>query len=247
MTTLEHLSAEGEKLAAEPCHPESAEAGGRYALLMMLAAFGYVIADVAADGLTVEYAKAEPLAIRGKTQTTAYFVRTIGKASVTTFIGVCMNSKLYNGTFSWGLQFPAVCGCLSIPASMMVPISLVYVHEPTDKIAKTMREYISSCWQLLCGRAFFTIIMYQVCSTVVGGITTTAGGLVKEQWAGVQNFQNQVFSLVGDIVFASGLALVQKKLLNVSWRLIIIITIIALNVFDCTLSTLTIFDIVRNQ
>ena len=52
--------------------------GGEYALLMMLAALGYVVADVAADGLTVMYARKEPLHKRGTTQTTVYLTRTVG-------------------------------------------------------------------------------------------------------------------------------------------------------------------------
>ena len=34
---------------------------GKFAVMMCLAALGYVIADVAADGLTVEFARREPV------------------------------------------------------------------------------------------------------------------------------------------------------------------------------------------
>ena len=44
--------AKGGKEVAPACNPEAAHAGGLYALLMCLAALGYIIADVAADGLT---------------------------------------------------------------------------------------------------------------------------------------------------------------------------------------------------
>ena len=66
-------------VAAEPCNADAAKAGGPYALLMMLAALGYVVADVAADGLTVQLARLEPLESRGRTQTTAYLTRTCGQ------------------------------------------------------------------------------------------------------------------------------------------------------------------------
>jgi hypothetical protein len=55
--------------------------GGKYAMLMCLAAFGYVIADVAADGLTVQYARREPLEQRGSTQASIYLIRTVGSVS----------------------------------------------------------------------------------------------------------------------------------------------------------------------
>ena len=57
------------------CNVDAQELGGSFALLMMVAATGYVIADVAADGLTVELARREPVSRRGRTQTTACLQR----------------------------------------------------------------------------------------------------------------------------------------------------------------------------
>lgn len=66
---------DGSTAAAAPCNADAARAGGKYSLLMMLAAVGYVVADVAADGLTVQYARREPIASRGRTQSMAYLTR----------------------------------------------------------------------------------------------------------------------------------------------------------------------------
>merc|ERR1719199_1126531 len=84
---------DGSLAAAEPCNAAAAKQGGRYAMVMMLAALGYVIADVAADGLTVEYARREPVSRRGRTQTTAYLTRTLGSVSSILLVGFGMNSK----------------------------------------------------------------------------------------------------------------------------------------------------------
>jgi len=240
---------DGSEHVADPCHPDSAKAGGKYAMLMMLAALGYVIADVAADGLTTEYAKAEPLATRGSTQSTAYLTRTIGQACSVLFVGLCMNGKLYNGSFSWSLSFPTICGAFAIPAALMVPISAWFVVEPRSREGKSLSlgEYLAMCWELLKSRACFFIIIYTFFTPVVSNITTTAAAQVKKEWAGVQNFQNQMFTLVGCLLFASGLLLVKKKFLHASWRKMIAITMITLQVVDSFFSTLTIFDVVRNQ
>ncbi|KAE9071434.1 hypothetical protein PF005_g26200 [Phytophthora fragariae] len=48
--------------------------GSKFIVLMMLAAIGYVGADVAADAMMVEVAQREPEASRGYTQTTIYMV-----------------------------------------------------------------------------------------------------------------------------------------------------------------------------
>ena len=41
------------------CNSQAPLAGGPFALAMMVAAFGYCVSDVAADGLTVQLAKKE--------------------------------------------------------------------------------------------------------------------------------------------------------------------------------------------
>ena len=56
---------DGSHGAAKPCNAHAAKEGGAFALLMMCAALGYVVADVAADGLTVQYARREPQKERG--------------------------------------------------------------------------------------------------------------------------------------------------------------------------------------
>jgi hypothetical protein len=95
--------------AAEPCNSDAAKAGGAYALLMMLAALGYVVADVAADGLTVQLARLEPLESRGRTQTTAYLTRTCGQVCASVLVGFGMNGYEYNGSFELSLSFNQVC------------------------------------------------------------------------------------------------------------------------------------------
>lgn len=49
------------------------------------------------------------------------------------------------------------------------------------------------------------------------------------------------------MLFAGGLGLVKKWFLNTSWRLLLSVTMVMLQLIDSVLSTLTIFDIVRNQ
>jgi len=235
--------------AAEPCNADAAKSGGKYAMLLMLSCLGYVIADVAADGLTTEYAKQEPIERRGKTQTTAYLTRTLGGVGSTIFVGLCMNGHEYNGSFSWTLSFETIALVFAVPAALMVPISAMFVKEPRDPAKKLPngKEYLTMCWDLLKSKATFYIIMYCFLSSAIGGISTPAGGYVKTYWAKVENLQNQCFSLVGLLLFAGGLAIVKKYLLNTSWRMILGVTIVILQFVDSIFSTLTIFNVVRNQ
>ena len=119
----------GKHSAAVPCNRHAQHEGGKFALLMAFAALGYVIADVAADGLTVEFARREPMATRGQTQTTAYLMRTCGQAAATLLVGFGMNGKQYSGTFNHALSFSSICAILAVPSALMVPISWTLVPE----------------------------------------------------------------------------------------------------------------------
>ena len=125
-----HSNVTGEALTSQPpCNEHAETQGGRYALMMMAAALGYVVADVAADGLTVEFARREVAERRGRTQTTAYMVRTIGVITASLLVGLGMNGAEYNGSFKSGLSFNAICGILAVPAALMVPISWFFVQD----------------------------------------------------------------------------------------------------------------------
>jgi len=233
--------------AAKPCNPDAKHQGGKFAILMAFAALGYVIADVAADGLTVEFARREPMASRGRTQTTAYLVRTCGQAAATLLVGFGMNGKQYSGTFDHALSFSAICGILAVPSSLMVAVSWLFVPETPQPKAISAGAYFAMCADLLRSKAFFYVLMYQFLTGVLSSIHTTAGGLVKNYWAGVKNLQNSIFSLVGNCLFVLGLSLVRARGLHVSWRVMLGVTTVFINCVDMPFVFLTVFDVVRNQ
>ena len=106
-------------------------------------------------------------------------------------VGIGMNRKEYNGSFDWGLTFSQVMLVLAVPAGLMVPISW-YGIEETPKPAVGLGPYLKLCGKLLQRKAFFYVMLFQFLSNLIASITTTAGDLVKNYWAGVQNLQNQV-------------------------------------------------------
>lgn len=231
------------------CNEEARWAGGEFACLMCLAALGYVVADVAADGLMVEFAQREPQEKRGTTQTTIYLVRTIGSIVATAVVGIGMNGKEYNGTFDFTLRFNQVMLIFASPAGLMIPVSWFLVKDTPVQQGqrRSLRQYLRQAWALMTHKAVFMVVMWNFWEAVIGRINTTASGLVKSEWAGVKNFQNQLFSLVSLMVFSYGLHIVKKHLLHCSWRKMLLGTGIFLNVMDATLALLTTYDIVRNQ
>ena len=129
----------------------------------------------------------------------------------------------------------------------MVPLSWMAIEEEKVLTRDSLRGYLRMSWGLLRSRAFFFVVLYQFLTPVISDVSTTAGGLVKNYWAGVQNLQNQIFSLVGLGLFAAGLALVRAKFLNKSWRMMLLVTTLFLNLVDMPFVFLTVFNFVRNQ
>lgn len=232
---------------AVPCNPDAPEYGGTYTFLMMSAALGYVIADVAADGMTVQYARREPLESRGNIQTTAYLTRTIGGICAQFLVGFGMNGREYLGNFDSSLTFNQVCGILAIPCVIMVPLSWFGIVEERATTHQSFKSYISQVWNLLKSKAMFYVLIYTFMQPVIGNISTTAAGNVKSEWAKVGNLENSMFSLLGSMLFAIGLWLTKKYFLNASWRMMLAVTTIGLNLLDMPFSYFTIYNVIRNQ
>ena len=166
-------------VTATPCSESSAKQGGPIALLMSMAVSGYVLADVAADGLTATFARREPRSSRGRTQAGVYFCRTLGKICAGVLVGFGMNSYEYNGTFATGLSFNAICAIFSLFAAVMVPVSWMCVDEPVQTKPYTIRAYWSVTHRLLSSRAMYFVVLHAFASTMIAHVSTTAGPLVK--------------------------------------------------------------------
>ena len=223
------------------------DASGKFSSLMALAAVGYIMADVAADGLTVELAKREPSTVRGTTQSNVYLARTVGSIVAALLVGFGMNGKAYNGTMSSSLSFTNICGILACVSVPMVPISWYFVQEPRKPACVSVRSYVHDCYSMLQSKGMFYIALYSFAHGSLGDINTTAAGNVAKYWAQVRNMQAALFGIVGAGIFAAGLWIVKTYLLHVCWRRIIAGTTVLLVAVDAIFTYCTIYDVLRNQ
>lgn len=213
-------------LEQPPCNPAAADSGGVPSLLMMAAAVGYVIADVAADGLTVQYARAEPVERRGYTQSTAYMVRACGQIAAYALVGLGMNGPEYLGSFRSGLSFNQVCLVFAVCSGMMVPIAGIFVEEPRLLESASLREYWRATWEMLESKAFFFVVLWQFFNPMIQYVATTAGSYVQRYWAGVESLQSNLFNIIGYVLFTLVLGVVRDRFLNASWRKMLALTTI---------------------
>ena len=47
---------------------------------------------------------------------------------------------------------------------------------------RTVAQYGRQVWELLRGRAMLCVVLFQFLTPIIGGISTTAGGEVKQYW-----------------------------------------------------------------
>uniref|UniRef100_K3X921 Major facilitator superfamily (MFS) profile domain-containing protein n=1 Tax=Globisporangium ultimum (strain ATCC 200006 / CBS 805.95 / DAOM BR144) TaxID=431595 RepID=K3X921_GLOUD len=222
------------------------DAAGQYVVPMMLAAFGYLIAEVAADAMVVEHAQREPLATRGQIQAAIHSVRMGFNAIGGLVVAVAFNGVQYGGHFDFSLTFPQMMLILGIFCLPLIPITWVFLHE--DKVAEVrFSVYIRRFWEVIQQRAVYQIAAYKFFSGVFNNFNIVSSSNIKFHWVHATPFNSSIMVIVGTLVYAVTLGLTGKFGLQWNWRVSIATTVILGVIIDGFMTMLTTWDIIRNQ
>ncbi|KAJ0398691.1 hypothetical protein P43SY_006269 [Pythium insidiosum] len=220
--------------------------GSKFIILMMLAAVGYVGADVAADGVVVELAQREPESVRGTTQTTIYMVRTIFQTVSNILTGFAFNGRDYGGDFGYSLSFPQLMLILAIFCVPIVPITWFFIKEQKNP-GVVVSEYMGEFWELLQQRAMYQVIAYKFFSGIFENFSVTCAYPIQELWAKATPLNDKIFTIVGNAVFATTLFVTGKYGLQWNWRSMHAITLVLVIIIDIFVVYLTTWDHLRSQ
>ncbi len=220
--------------------------GGKYVLVMMFSAFGYLMSDVCADGVVVELAQREPVSIRGRTQTWIYGTRTAFNIIGQLITGFAFNGEEYGGDFGFSLSFPTLMLILAFVMAPIVPITWFFIKEEKHAAAN-FGEYMGELWRVIQSRAVYQVIFYNFFGGVFASISYTAASPVQRYMVNVTPINNVVSGIIGTFAFLLGITLTGKFGLHWNWRVMIVITGIIVIALDALTSFLTIWDVVRNQ
>ncbi|KAJ0390121.1 hypothetical protein ATCC90586_010671 [Pythium insidiosum] len=119
----EYMRLKAEKITPDMVNESAKDQGGKFIILMMFAAFGYIQAAVASDAVVCEFAQREPEAVRGTTQTAIYTARTIFVIMSKVLSGFFFNGKEYGGKFDFTLSFQQLMMVLAIAVVPIIPIT----------------------------------------------------------------------------------------------------------------------------
>ncbi|KAG7389429.1 hypothetical protein PHYBOEH_007445 [Phytophthora boehmeriae] len=227
---------------------QAPNSGSLYILLMMLASFGYMIADVAADGLVVEFSQRESEQVRGSVLSTIYLVRSVAMIAAVLLVGFGMNGEDYGGTFAWTLSMSHLMLIFALMSLTAIPAALWMIQEPPigNSVPK-FHEYMSSLWVLLQNGAVVQILAYRFFSGIFAGFTITSGDPIQRYWAHVHPLNESIFAVIGLVVFSSALYMMKKIGLGWNWRKVIAWTTVSVIAVDAVVGMLTTWDVVRSQ
>ncbi|GAB9476003.1 Folate-biopterin transporter [Globisporangium polare] len=220
--------------------------GNKYVLLMMFSAFGYLMADVCADGVVVELAQREPEAVRGSTQTAIYGTRTALNVVGSLLTGFAFDGKQYGGDFSWSMSFPALMVVLTVCLAPVIPMTWFFIKE-TKKERVVFSEYIKELWDFMQQRAVYQVIFYNFFSGIFANFSYTVGSPIQRYMVHVTPINNALSSVLGNFVFMIGIFVCGKWGLHWNWRWVIVITGIMVIVVDMAVTLIVVWDIFRNQ
>ncbi|KDO28388.1 hypothetical protein SPRG_06626 [Saprolegnia parasitica CBS 223.65] len=202
-------------------------------LLSCACSFGYILADVAADAMVVQYAQREPIAIRGRLQSMIYATRFASSLVPNVVTGFCMNSFEYGGDFSWSLSPNYVYATLLLPCAVALYCTLfLIVDERAEK--PYLRDYVGRLWELIQLRVVWQICIFRFCNNVFFNFDATVVPLITSTWAGVEPLAIGVFSILNALFTAVCIYACGKWGLHWNWRVAIALSTIAIVVIDAT-------------
>ncbi|EGZ24668.1 hypothetical protein PHYSODRAFT_485256 [Phytophthora sojae] len=226
---------------------DAAKDGSIYVIPMMGSAFGYLMADVCADGIVVELAQREPLEVRGRTQTVIYTTRFVFNILALILVAFCFNGEDYGGDFDFSLTFPILMLIVAVALVPIVPVTWFFIYEekrPGDH--KSFKHYMCELWDVVQTRAVYQYIAYQFFSGIFASFTYVSSFPIQTTWANVTPVEDKIAGFVSTGVFAASVWFAGNHGRDWDWRRTTVVTMIANVSLDAVCKLLTIWNVERS-
>ncbi|CAI5720409.1 hypothetical protein KXD40_009253 [Peronospora effusa] len=225
---------------------KAASQAAKYVMLMCFAAAGYVLADVCADSIVVEFAQREPLESRGKTQSAIYTVRTVFVIIGQLLTGFCFNGEKYGGDFDFSLTFSQLMIILAVLLVPVLPMTWFFIKEEKKPHVNFML-YIRELWELIQKRVVYQVILFTFFHGMFSQISYTASSPVQSYLVGVTPINDTISNILGNILIVAGIMITSKWGLRWNWRWMIVFTGALVTTADGITTFITIWDVFRSQ
>jgi hypothetical protein len=218
-----------------------------YIVPMMGSVFGYLMADVCADGMVVELAQREPLEIRGRTQTVIYTTRYLANILASILVAFCFNGEEYGGDFDFSLSFPMLMLIVAIVLVPMVPLTWFFIfEEKSAQYHKSFKHYMCELWDIVQTRAVYQYIAYQFFSGILAMFTWVSSYPIQTNWVNVSPLAEKISGFCTTAAFALSVWFAGNYGRDWDWRRTTVATMFANVALDAVVKLLTIWDVTRS-
>ncbi|GAB9464424.1 Folate-biopterin transporter [Globisporangium polare] len=227
-------------------NPHAPLAGARYLVEIMLVCIGYVISDVACDGIMVELAQHEHIEVRGTAQSMIYMVRYGANLAASVVAALCFNGAEYGGSFSWTVPYHIVffaCGVITTLGCISTVFFLSEEPFPPDMLKHPWREM----WRIFKQRAIWQLMAFHFLNSFLSNFSFSGMASIQEYWAGVVPLNNSISTCVSTFLFVGATWIMRTYYLNSSWRALMLACSLFTSVVNYGVNMAVTFDVERNQ
>lgn len=227
-------------------NPHAPEAGARYLIEIMLVCIGYVIADVACDGIMVELAQHEHIEVRGTAQSTIYIVRYSANLFAGIASALCFNGAEYGGSFSWSVPYHIVfftCGLFTTLGC----IATIFLLDEEPFSSDILQRPFQEMWRILKQRAIWQLMTFHFLNSFLSNFGFSGMASIQEYWAGIAPLNSNIASCVSTFLFVAATWLMRTYFLNASWRKFMLVCSVFTSAVNFGVNMAVTFDVERNQ
>ncbi|GLD97124.1 hypothetical protein PINS_up005807 [Pythium insidiosum] len=227
-------------------NPDAAAQSPSYVIPLMLASIGYLLADVACDGLMVEYAHRESASTRGGALTMVYGARFCAELCGTLAIALGLNSRDYGGTFSFALPLRFLFAGLAGVGVLAVIATRCHIRDQRV-VAEPLRMRLRGVGRIIRHSATWQITLYGFLQFFTLAFDVSPSNTILFVWLKTPPLTKSLFYCVNSAIYASATFAMRNYLLHLNWRHIVCVSVICGISVGLPTALVTVFDVLRDR
>lgn len=228
---------------------DAASAGGKYVGLFVMVTLGYVVADVAADGMMVEFVHLQPDAMsRTRIVTTVSSVRFLAQFVVMFFAAFMCSSDSYGGSFAWGASVNGMMVLAVLMSAAALGATWFFLAEDTVVQGVPILDAPRALWGLAKQRVVLQLVVYAFVTRICFTYYASTSKAIYEYWAPATALTVSVFASLHAACTAGAAMLLQlvSWLQEMSWRRVVSLAVVASVLITLIIALFTVFNVVRS-
>ncbi|KAJ0396982.1 hypothetical protein ATCC90586_008999 [Pythium insidiosum] len=225
---------------------DAPSAGARYLVELMAVCLGYVITDVACDGIMVELAQHEFIEVRGNVQSTIYIIRFTGNLVGGIVAAFFFNGIEYGGTFDWSIHYETIffaCAVLTLFSCVCTVFFLIEEQYFAEQDVHPFWEM----WRIVKQRAIWQMMAFHFLNAFFNNFGFSGFSAIQEYWVVVSPLNNSISTCFSTFLFVAATCLMKMFFLNTSWRGIMAACTVLVVVVYVVVGVVVTYDIYRNE